>query len=798
MIEEGNVAKHFDLTPHPRILPMLGEIVLSQWRCLAELIDNSIDSFIESQRAGTPVQNPHVSINVPTVGSPQGSRLSVRDNGPGMNADTLERAARAGWTSHDPINNLGLFGMGFNIATARLGSRTTIWTTQSGTSEWVGLEIDFNQLMKQQEFITPALSRPKPNPHLSGTEVIIENLKPEQLDWFSKGYNRSNASKQLGKSYSSMIGPAKTPIGFRIEINGNQVRPRLHCIWGGPGNPHRVAETSRHGTVDAFQPFDIPLESRPFCTQCWNWLGPGQEECPACETSGVVVQRERRVHGWLGIQRYLDRNDYGIDILRNGRKIEIGNKDIFKWFDENADSEEIEYPIDDPRDRGRIVGEVHLDHCRVTYTKDRFVREDTTWGEMVKIVRGTTPLRPEIARGMGAGENASPLYRLFQAFRRSNPHNRRAGGWDRILVVPDNDRATAMARKFDAGEIDYETDLNWWELIVEAEADVLRGETPPGTDTSETLGGDAGNHSDQTPGGKGPDDSNSDPSAASTTESTLPSRGRLAGLTQLYTEELTGQRYDVEAFSVVSDDLVLTGLRCPWAIRRTTAGPWEFYVDTSAEAFRSMTLTPLDALLAELAWLTSDFERGQQGSRVTFGDILTGLRSRYAKSLMLSPTDMVSESLARLVGIARSIVGQVSKEDLRASFDDLSPSRQESIRVNMASRGVPNPHGAIDDGRFLQYASPSTISDFVLSNPEMFFDGNYWDEAYSTLDFGSSVATSEAKARILGHYGGLLADAVWLAQQTPSDFEAMTRERLMRAFLATELLAPTGYVDNEN
>ena len=797
MTENGNPAKFFDLTPHPRILPMLGEIVLPQWRCLAELIDNSVDSFIEAVRAGTEVQNPHVSISIPTAGSLQGSRLSVRDNGPGMNANTLERAARAGWTSHDPINNLGLFGMGFNIATARLGTRTTIWTTQSGSSQWVGLEIDFNQLTKQQEFISPALSRPKPNPDLSGTEVIIESLKPEQLDWFSKAYNRSNASRQLGRIYSSMIGPASTPVSFRLEVNGNQVRPRLHCIWGGPGNPHRAVETSRHGTVDAFQPFDVRLDSRPFCTQCWNWLGLDQETCPSCETSGVVVQRERRVHGWLGIQRYLDRNDYGIDILRNGRKIEIGNKDIFKWFDENADTEEIEYPIDDPRDRGRIVGEVHLDHCRVPYTKDRFVREDTTWREMVEIVRGTTPLRPDIARNMGAGENNSPLYRLFQAFRRSNPHNRGAGGWDRILVVPDNDRATAMARRFEVPESDYQTDLKWWELVEEAEAGVLQGGSS-GTDASETLGGDNGDHSDETLGGQSSNGSDSGPSAVSTTEPTIPKRVRLAGLTQRYTEELTGQRYDVEGFSVEADDPVLTGGHCPWAIRRTTAGPWEFCVDTSATAFRSMTLTPLDGLLAELAWLTMDFERGQQGSQVTFGEILIGLRLRYAKSSMLTPTDMVSESLSRLVDIARSIFGHISMEDARGSFDDLSPSRQESIRVNMASRGVADPHGAIADGRFLEYGSPSIINEFVLSNPEMFFDGNYWDEAYSTQDFGSSVATAEAKARILGHYGGLLADAVWLAQQPPSDLEAMTRERLMRAFLATELLAPTGRVGADN
>ena len=242
MNEEAHSPQPFDLTPHPRILPMLGEIVLPQWRCLAELIDNSVDSFIEALRAGTPVQDPQVIISVPTGGRGQSSRLSVRDNGPGMDVDTLERAARAGWTSHDPINNLGLFGMGFNIATARLGARTTIWTTMSGTPEWVGLGIDFNQLMDREDFITPRLSRPKPNSDLSGTEVIIENLKTDQLEWFSKAYNRSNASKQLGKIYTSMIGPARTPIGSSLRLMATKFDP--DCIVSGV-DPATTSVSSR-------------------------------------------------------------------------------------------------------------------------------------------------------------------------------------------------------------------------------------------------------------------------------------------------------------------------------------------------------------------------------------------------------------------------------------------------------------------------------------------------------------------------------------------------------------------------
>ena len=34
-----------------------------------------------------------------------------------------------------------------------------------------------------------------------------------------------------------------------------------------------------------------------------------------------IVERSKRLTGWVGIQRYADPNDYGIDFIRNGRKI---------------------------------------------------------------------------------------------------------------------------------------------------------------------------------------------------------------------------------------------------------------------------------------------------------------------------------------------------------------------------------------------------------------------------------------------------------------------------------------------
>jgi C4-dicarboxylate-specific signal transduction histidine kinase len=119
----------FDLTPDPRVLVMLGEINLDPWRCVAELVDNCLDNFLSEDRAGEPLLDPTVWVTTPTTNDPAG-RVTVRDNGSGMQVSVLEKAVRAGWSGNDPVGSLGLFGMGFNIATARLGSRTTVWTAR--------------------------------------------------------------------------------------------------------------------------------------------------------------------------------------------------------------------------------------------------------------------------------------------------------------------------------------------------------------------------------------------------------------------------------------------------------------------------------------------------------------------------------------------------------------------------------------------------------------------------------------------------------------------------------------------
>lgn len=238
---------------------MLGEISLAQWRCIAELIDNSIDGFLHAHRSGSPVEHPEVHISIPTSESP-GSRVTIRDNGPGMPPATLERAVRAGWSGNSPIGNLGMFGMGFNIATARLGNVTTVWTTTEVDTEWHGLRIDFNELQTQKHFRTPHLTRPKADKSEHGTEITIEGLKPEQLAWLAKTANSSRVKKDLSQAYSAMLRQNGRPIAFSLMVNGKKVTAKDYCIW----DETRHIETSNYGTVSAVMTIDTKLPSRPY------------------------------------------------------------------------------------------------------------------------------------------------------------------------------------------------------------------------------------------------------------------------------------------------------------------------------------------------------------------------------------------------------------------------------------------------------------------------------------------------------------------------------------------------------
>ena len=774
MPKRGSPPDEFDLEPDPRILPMLGEINLHQWRCIAELVDNSIDGFQKATEEHKPIAHPEVHVNTPLTDQP-GGKITVNDNGPGMSPETLEKAVRAGWTGNDPLHYLGMFGMGFNIATARLGIVTTVWTTRSGDKMWHGLEVNFEKLMRQHHFRTPHKTRPKDDLHTHGTEVSVVRMKSEQRQWFGKAQNRTRVVKELSRAYTSMLRPGGVPLSFRLWFNDSEVRGRPYCVWGDVGSPERGISTVRYGYINAYQRIDHDLGVRPFCARCWQWLPYDEKVCSNCESADEVAMRQRRVHGWLGVQRYLDENDYGIDFVRHGRKIEIGNKDLFEWTDGGV--REPEYPIDDPRNRGRFVGEIHVDHCRVSYTKDRFDRSDPAWEEVVKLVRGEGPLRPDRAAELGYSLNMSPLSQLFQAYRRSSPKPKVAGNYAKLLVAAPEfqTRMREMAEHFYAGEPEYQADVKWYELVEASDRALLTEDQGDATRSERGLGGPLDQGGVATaPGPEGQ------------SEVAMPAQVQIPSLTQEYVEEVTGRRWQVQAWEVEPTHPEIQPDR-PWCLKALPSGVFEFYVNRRHPVFQSVTLTPLDALLAELADLAMDYQRANPDAQ-PFSAILAGLRDRYGERYKLDPGILSGDATQVLNAVSKSVSRNADHDMSQRLFDELSGPDKEAIRQKMARRTVPTPQELIRGGHFLEYAPRKTLIEFVGSHPELFFDGKYWEVEYQTIDYGVGEATGEARAQRVRHYTSLLQDAAWLEEEDPAELASSGRARLLRAAMALELL----------
>lgn len=780
-------ANEFNLEPDPRVLPMLGEINIDQWRCVAELVDNAVDGFLKDSRAGSSIVGAKVDVHLPQADAPAAT-LRIIDNGPGMTPDTLERAVRAGWSGNNPIDSLGLFGMGFNIATARLGSVTEVWTTRKGEREWHGLQIDFDKLRQQRHFRTPRLSRAKADPDQHGTEITIKQLKPEQRKWLAKNANQTAMRKRLAQAYSSMLRPNGVPISFELYVNHKRVEARRHCLW----NEDRVVPGPGGTVVPAIIRINHTLADRLYCINCMSWLVDAKVggTCPNCETLNSVVKRERKVTGWLGVQRYLDQSEFGIDFIRNGRKIEIANKDLFSWND--GESEEREYPIDDPRNRGRIVGEIHIDHCRVSYAKDRFDRADPTWDEMHRVIRGEGPLRPEKAKDLGYGPNESPLFQLFKAFRRTSPQSKTAGAYGRILIVKDNARAVEMLNAFHDGNPDYQDDNKWWELVEAADRELLYGASGSGIGGNEPLSGGGGQLPPGLLGGGSSRGTVPDPNPVTPTEPAKPApppRREAPLLSRRYHHGGTGIKWNVVAYEVEAKDPELPA-DAPWTmiLGDVPTKTYHFLFNPGHATFESITMTPQDALLAHLAYMTADQTRNSS-QEPNFARIFADFRDAYGEETALDLKALPNNAATVLTDVARCLVSACPEAERATLFNDLGVQEQTAVMRSLAAKKI-KPSEATLNGSFL-VAGPFEITRMLVEKrPDLCFDGKIWDSAYADLDYGDTQITAEARASVLARYIALLDDAIWLSKQDSGDLSNTTRSEVIRAVMSLELLKP--------
>lgn len=440
--EEG--ISSLDITPSPRLLESLTQVVATPWICIAKIIDTAYDLTHDNCPEPTHLA---VSITLPSPSSENSDELIIRDNGVGMDATALLAAARGSFSG---VAGESGPGIGLFMMATRLGHRVTLRTSREGDSSWIELSYSLLELGMRDAF-TARVCRVAKSCHAEhGTEIVIGDLRADLRA--SLAQQTKTVHERLGDCYSYLMREGK----LAITLNGKPIRPRRPCTW----DASRVVMFGDE-PISAVQEINQILPTACVCRSCGFRQRQPTDACIACGSLDLDTQ-PRRIWGWLGVQRYLHRTDFGLDFLRNGRKILCRDKRLFDWAEQGDPFPEPEYPVE--LGQGRIVGEIHCDHLPVSFLKNAFDYDSADWQEVVRAIRGTAPLRTGLCSKLGYPRNDSPLGLLFRGFRRNDPGTR-------YLVPGDGERALHQkaqewAARFHDGDPDFQTDQIWYDAAL--------------------------------------------------------------------------------------------------------------------------------------------------------------------------------------------------------------------------------------------------------------------------------------------------------------------------------------------
>jgi RNA polymerase subunit RPABC4/transcription elongation factor Spt4 len=836
--------KELDLTPDPQVLIALTHTPLAPLDALCELVDNALDSFQEAKLRGAPVKFPLIVVQLPgqaEVKRGTGSVI-VGDNGPGLPEEAATNALKAGFSGNKPRGRLGLFGMGFNIATGKLGQTTRFTTTQRGDAKALEVLIDLTKMQKLRSYKVPAAYVDRQADFSHGTIVEVRDWWPEgnaNHGFIRKlvAYGLQTIREQLGRRYATILRDQ----GIRLLVGGEPCVPFEHCVWGDA----RSVDRRGVGKVPARITINEVIGTQTRCTECDSLIPEGEKKCPRCEGSSFRTVEER-VRGWVGIQRFDDPTEFGIDLIRNGRAIRIGEKEAFFTFVDEFKRETKDYPIDSPY--GRIVGEVHLDHVPVDFLKQDFQRSTDEWRRAMELLRGSTSLQPGQA---GSQKNDSPIYMLFQGYRRV----RTPGKTDLYMGFWDEDKPKRISRekekeyysKFREKAPGYYDDAEWWKLVEAAdqppppklvECPVCKAENLLETEICQACGAVLiGQHCINAKCGKlipksavtcqycGASQSpeivepwgcqvcgHANPPDAEVCGSCGRPRGAsnpgsrdfliansqkddalsIPGLSILLADGSSSPPMDTAVYA--SAQQLVPHWKGPAVPVLTFKGErMEVFLDKSHQLFRVYRIKPEALVAAELAQYLYDHNR--QLLRPPYlgyhsiSNLAWLIMSKYWEESLEDSAELVKSDIERFFDALKNqlarLVGDLAEELLR----DLSEDEQRALSNNMLAEGQDLTQLAEwqHTGDFVRFVDPQTVVRIYKVHTALFFDGAVWNYAFTKLTGLSESVVKHVQDEIKAQYSNCLEDcAAYLRYRNPDPLVTQ-RARVSLNFLTQRL-----------
>lgn len=842
----------FDFTPDPKVLIALTHTPMQPLDALCELIDNAIDSFYGAKIQGLKADNPMVIVTLPSRKqlSENGGILRIQDNGPGMSPQNAEKAIKAGFSGNNPYDTLGLFGMGFNISTGKLGNITTFMTSREDMDSYVKTVIDLEKINSTKDYSLDAekIAKASDDPYFKpGSHGTIIEVK----DWWPQGnansgfvqklvqYGLPKIREEIGRRYATILRKGE----IKIFINEGKCEAYEHCVWD---DSRYVVRKS--GNVPAVMRFDQVVGSTKRCGTCTAILGTSDTCCPSCGSTKIRTVEER-VRGWIGIQRFDSDTDFGIDLIRNGRAIRIGEKNAFFEYVDEFKHVTKDYPIDSQY--GRIVGEINLNFVPVDFLKQDFQRSSAEWQRAMTFIRGNSSLQPSQP---GASENNSPLYKLYQAYRRVRSFGRGdmyMGYWDadsRSAKRISRDTEKEYYEKFKQKLPGFYDDGEWWKLVEsadqppaeelpecpvcgaqnlkEAEECVACGAIlKPKTCVNEKCGkiiplsavtcpfcganqiptvlepwtckvcGTKNIATDDvckncsSPRGANHPLSKEELLAHSDKVDTLSSDGmkiRLADGTM-------SNSLQVDVYSVQKAMLPPGGKETVPLIISKEIGRITMFVDLSHPFFTKCSLSKEQLIASEIAMYLYDEKRNLASYAEHNLSNLTWnvLQTNWKEAVELN-RDSVLKDANDFLDELRNHLKDLLNTNGALYFDELSDEEKKQLTASLIQHGIDlSSIGSLkENGEFLLYAPYSFLLTLYHETPDSFFGGGIWSVSLASggEELLGSDNVARAREKIIRQYENSLQDVITFAENQYSDATTLQRVKLSIEFLRKEMV----------
>lgn len=581
------------------------------------------------------------------------------------------------------------------------------------------------------------------------------------------------------------------------------LKPRNHCVW----SESRYVRYNDQN-IAARIPIDRNLGSALFDAQRNCYLTPIEaEEYYSMQQEGNplpdhIIERSKRLTGWLGIQRYADPNDFGIDFIRNGRKILVSDKSLFQYENPLTGQKELQYPLElGTSIGGRIVGELHVDYLLPTYQKNDFDRTDNSWKQTIDAICGVGPFLPKSRKNLGFTEpNVSPLCVLVNAFRRVDKGTK-------CLFAP-NDTAKRYASEFRKGTRDYLDDTLWWKAAQEEDqrqssggshitTDVNSGDAPS-DDISSYLGGSLGGSNiapvgtATTSGGHSSTTTHIPTPVQPTPPVSLDSKlDELIQRSNVVTQ-MTGKNYkygntgslNVRVYELSQGEIRQQGERKP-CFFSSDGIDCDFVYDPTHPLLAQYPIAPQMLLLVYLSEKLKARDNVKDIISVYSELMMTTMQdSKVDRQSLQDRASSVFELLREKLANTLSVIPGKVIECIHESAGEVEETVTNLIQTNPTLlQAFQNKEDAGFDA--IEYVPPKTLYRLVDRFPEYVMDGKVFTALYLTISLCDENATArareESKDRILSFIKDALRMVVGYSQRIP-------KNELQRASLSVDFL----------